>query len=92
MISTQPFPKLILHLSAEVVDRKISVRQENIGWLHPIGGEEFFFFNKRVFSGQRHGSSSRVPTYKHKALSSNPSTAKKKYFSLSFSFPGMFVS
>lgn len=51
MVSTQTFPKVILHLSAEAVDRKISVRQENIWKLRPIGGEDFFFFlNKESFS------------------------------------------
>lgn len=44
IISTQAFPKLILHLSAEAVDRKILVRQENTGKLHPIGKEEWGFF------------------------------------------------
>lgn len=48
LVSTQNCPKLILHLSAAAVERKISVRQENIWKLHPIGGEGAFF-NKRGF-------------------------------------------
>lgn len=48
---TPASPKWILHLSAELVNRKISVRQENIRKLRPIGGEEVFlsFFSLCFF-------------------------------------------
>ena len=49
-VSAQNFPKLILHLSAEAVHRKISVRQENIWKLRPIGGEDFFFLIKSLLA------------------------------------------
>lgn len=44
LAQTLTFRKWTMHLSAEAGDRKISIRQENTGKLHPIGGEETFFF------------------------------------------------